>query len=296
MSIVEVSSQFLEQKIDSHFKKSLSPLIIGISGPQGSGKSYLSLNLSEELSRKFPDLTTVAISIDDFYITYEKQLGLAAEYPDNELISGRGLPGTHDLDLLREILFKIRKREKNVIIPRYNKAAFSGKGDRFPEDQWSYLGDKEIDIVILEGWFLGFRSIKDKDQLMEIWNHISLAAKQKYNNIKVENINFLNEKLSQYEKVWDFFDYFIYITTNDINNVYTWRIDQEHNLKLKTNGDVMSDEEVIKFVDRYMPAYELYYNNLEQNGCVESGETDELKKNLKIGIDIDRKIVDIQNL
>ena len=45
--------------------------------------------------------------------------------------------------------------------------------------------------------------------------------------------------------------------------MYTWRLEQEHNL-WKSKGKGMSDDDVKTFVDGYYPAYELYTEGLRR--------------------------------
>lgn len=58
-------------------------------------------------------------------------------------------------------------------------------------------------------------------------------------------------------------DYLVHLDTDDLTNVYRWRMQQEHALRRNQNKR-MSDEQVIPFVECYMPAYELYLDYLRQ--------------------------------
>lgn len=46
----------------------------------------------------------------------------------------------------------------------------------------------------------------------------------------------------------------------DLENVYRWRDEQEEVLRAQGRG--MTPDEVRRFVDRYMPVYELYYEDM----------------------------------
>lgn len=62
------------------------------------------------------------------------------------------------------------------------------------------------------------------------------------------------------------FDAFIHIDAEDIEYVYEWRLEQEEHLRL-ARGDPkagMTKDQVIKFVDAYYPAYELYCDGLRE--------------------------------
>ncbi len=73
------------------------PLLLGISGPQGGGKSTLAAGLVAALGAD--GLRALAVSIDDFYLTHQEQQALASRYPGNRYLAYRGYPGTHDVSL-----------------------------------------------------------------------------------------------------------------------------------------------------------------------------------------------------
>jgi D-glycerate 3-kinase len=45
---------------------------------------------------------------------------------------------------------------KEILIPRFDKSLFNGKGDRLEKDKWTNV-NYPLDILILEGWCLGFK-------------------------------------------------------------------------------------------------------------------------------------------
>tara|TARA_B110000285_G_scaffold186629_1_gene212068 strand:+ start:268 stop:417 length:150 start_codon:yes stop_codon:yes gene_type:complete len=44
---------------------------------------------------------------------------------------------------------------KDIEIPRYDKSANEGKGDRAKKEDWIKM-EGPLDLVIVEGWMLGF--------------------------------------------------------------------------------------------------------------------------------------------
>jgi D-glycerate 3-kinase len=83
-------------------------------------------------------------------------------------------------------------------------------------------------------------------------------------NHKVEHLLEVNACLERYCDVFmgpRYFDFMIHIDTDDLRNVYTWRLEQEHKL-IAAKGTGMKDEEVRAFIDGYMPGYELYLDGL----------------------------------
>lgn len=137
--------------------------VLGLSGPQGSGKSTLAAQLVEGLALSdpgAPGLRAVAISIDDFYLTHAEQRALAAAHPGSPYLEHRGYPGTHDVALgarTLDALVALGPGER-LRIPRYDKGAHGGRGDRHVESVWPEV-EGPIDLVILEGWMLGFAPV-----------------------------------------------------------------------------------------------------------------------------------------
>ncbi|EHK21350.1 uncharacterized protein TRIVIDRAFT_51992 [Trichoderma virens Gv29-8] len=260
------------------------PLIIGLNGLQGVGKSTLVGPLAEALERK--GIPTLVCSIDDFYLTHEQQLALARENPENALWQVRGEPGTHDIPLLKSV-FSSLLTHTPTSIPQYDKALFSGQGGRLPASTWKQVNQQQppqnpLQVVILEGWCIGFRPISPE----------AIAAKHSapsrtLQQHRLEHLLAINEKLGEYDDVTHLFDAFLHIDSEDTEYVYGWRQEQEDYLRL-ARGDPnagMTKEQVVKFVDAYYPAYELYSEGL-RNGLF----TDKPGAQLRMVVGRDRKV------
>lgn len=268
---IEFILPHLKSKITSQKAK---PLVSGVEGPQGSGKTTASTQIREKLSNRYPNITIVQFSIDDFYLTYEEQQRVNEKCADNVLLQGRGLPGTHDVTLLYEIMGKLLSNDAGVYplyIPVYDKSAYNGKGDRLSKDKWTKI-EKAVDLVVFEGWFNGYTSISNNQELISKWHGIKDVHGETFCRIQDSDIISINRNLLGYEKIWKLFDLFVCIKTTNINNVYKWRLEQEHEL-IKIKGTGMSDIEVGNFVARYMPIYYLYYDRL----CIVEKQTESLE-------------------
>lgn len=92
-------------------------------------------------------------STDDFYLTNAQQRALAKEHDGNRLLEYRGNPGTVDVDLMCDTVSRLKyaTEDSKIAIPRYDKSAFEGRGDRAPEDTWPVV-QGHTDLIILEGW------------------------------------------------------------------------------------------------------------------------------------------------
>ncbi|KAJ4294771.1 hypothetical protein N0V88_005005 [Collariella sp. IMI 366227] len=133
--ILERLAEFKKQHaVDPHPR----PFIIGLNGVQGVGKTTLVRALAETLQDR-EGLSTLVMSIDDFYLTHADQLALAASHPDNALVQYRGEPGLSPTP---------------IPIPQYTKSAFSGSATALP---LNLANPPPPSILLLEGWCIGFR-------------------------------------------------------------------------------------------------------------------------------------------
>ncbi|CAK9068457.1 D-glycerate 3-kinase [Durusdinium trenchii] len=215
-----------------------SAVVFGISAPQGFGKT----TANESLSLLFhaDGLSFQAISIDDFYLPASWQEEVAQVYSENELLELRGNPGTHDVHLGEETLKALKRVEQGeVCIPRFDKSALNGKGDQLPRNRWDRV-QTPCDVVVVEGWMVGFSACDGQD-----------VAKIH------PGLRLVNEKLKKYQAWNDLIDCFCVFAMDEIDQVYTWRLQAEEAMKRSGRGG-MSSEEVKRFVNRFMPAYLAY--------------------------------------
>ncbi|KAL8935264.1 MAG: hypothetical protein Q9216_005512 [Gyalolechia sp. 2 TL-2023] len=261
-----------------------APFFLGVNGVQGIGKTSLVSAIARLLKQSPYNLHTVVLSIDDFYLSHNDQLQLAAVHPSNPLIQHRGQPSTHDLHLAASVLSSLRAR-RETRIPGYDKSAFEGQGDRIEQDRWAVVnGERQwpIDVVILEGWCLGFRALND-GQLTAFWEEAVKArdydpgyrGRLGYN--RLEDVGLVNKALNNYDAITDQLDALIHLDAEDPLHVYEWRLEQEASLR-QTRGSGMTDAEVFDFINGCLfafacferevlimadyPSYELYTKQL----------------------------------
>lgn len=212
------------------------PLFVALQGPQGIGKTTLTTSLQDELrsvvaqkeGRSAPPFradagltpsprrpTVAVLSLDDFYLPHSSMATLSntsstaapSDPPEEEslpktskLLSGRGLPGTHDLPLLASVLASLSRINSprsspslaatapkaptpsavtfpRVDAPIYDKSAFAGKGDRKTEPNTI---NGPVDVVLLEGWCMGFYPLS-KSELQRRWSRVSGAVESASN-------------------------------------------------------------------------------------------------------------------
>lgn len=92
-----------------------SPLFVAIQGPQGVGKTTLVKALISRLSSPPYSYHIVGFSIDDLYYGHDELQKLGAENEGNSLLQGRGLPGTHDVELGAIIFKKLSKINASLL-------------------------------------------------------------------------------------------------------------------------------------------------------------------------------------
>lgn len=147
-------------------------------------------------------------------------------------IDKRGNPGTHDMDMFHRV-FQELLSSGIVRVPRFDKA----KKKRFYE-----LVTKKPELIILEGWCVGFTSFTDS----------------KYTNDKfIQDIN--QELCIHYDHVWRDLriDIFLIMYPCSLDWIYNWRQEQEVNTK-KLYGNGMSSDQVKCLVERCMDTYKLW--------------------------------------
>ncbi|RZB84690.1 D-glycerate 3-kinase, chloroplastic isoform B [Glycine soja] len=221
-----------EQQITEHQSKfkdgeDIPPLVIGFSAPQGCGKTTLVFALDylfEVIGRK-----SATVSIDDFYLTAEGQNKLREANPGNALLELRGNAGSHDLAFSVETLTaltKLTREGMKLKLPRYDKSAFNGRGDRADPSTWSEV-EGPLTVVLFEGWMLGFKplpvdAVKVVDPQLET----------------------VNKNLEAYYDAWDkYIKSWIVIKIKNPNCVFQWRLQAEIAMR-EAGKPGMTDDEV----------------------------------------------------
>ena len=223
--------------------KKKSPLIVGLAGGQGSGKTTISSILSLILKKYFK-LKVFKISIDDFYKT-KKQREILSKNKHSLLLT-RGVPGTHDIKIMLDFFRKIKtKNFKSLKLPKFNKA----NDDRYKKKHWYKLKSRP-DVVIFEGWCVGA-----KPQSLRLLKKPINAIEKAYDK-SLKWRRFVNLQLkTNYKKLYSQLDSLLYLKVKNFNLLKKWRIKQEEKLWLKAksrkNLKIMNKKEVINFMQTY---------------------------------------------
>ena len=219
------------------------PLIIGLAGGQGSGKTTISSILTLILKRYFK-LNVCKVSIDDFYKTRKDRKLLSKKKHD--LLMTRGVPGTHDINLLLSFFKKIKSKNfKTLQIPTFNKAI----DDRCSKTLWQKIKIKP-DVIIFEGWCVGARA-QTSSQLIKPINSL-----EKFYDQDAKWRSYVNNQMkTKYKTLFRQLDGLLYLKAKNFNLLKEWRLKQERKLwvqaKNKKNLKVMSSGDVINFMQTY---------------------------------------------
>lgn len=200
-------------------KSSASSLVVGINGPQGSGKSTLCAFIQCRMAAQF-GVSTATISLDDLYHTQATRDQLAQTI--HPLFQTRGVPGTHDIDLGVKTLQQLMqaKTDDVTMIPRFNKAL----DDRFPESAWEKQTG-QADLILLEGWCVG-AAPQSEQSLVEPIN--TLEAEEDSEAIWRRHVN--QQLHQEYPRLFGFIDYLVYLQIPSFEQVHEWRELQEKKL------------------------------------------------------------------
>lgn len=213
------------------------PWLVGLNGSQGSGKSTLCDYLRASIAAR--GLSSIALSLDDFYLGQAKRNSLAENV--HPLLATRGVPGTHDIDLLSRTLDLLLAGE-SAVVPRFDKSM----DDLRPVADWDRI-DAGVDVILLEGWCLGANAAPIED-LIEPVNELERLEDDDGNWRQ-----YSNQVLGRYfPPIHAKVDEWIMLRAPSFDCVYRWRLEQEHKLAAVSGGSaVMSDVQVARFIQFY---------------------------------------------
>lgn len=218
------------------------PLIVGINGAQGSGKSTLAKLLALLLESK--GFCVANLSIDDFYLSKAKRLELGEQV--HPLLSSRGVPGTHDTQSALQILRQLRNATNTdkIILPAFDKAS----DDCVSSELCSSLSGP-VDIIILEGWFIGARP----QQAAEL--EAAINELEAMEDADGQWRMFVNQRLAaEYQELFSQLDLLIMLKAPGFEQVFEWRQLQEkklHQSAADNAAGVMDDSQVRRFIQHF---------------------------------------------
>ena len=242
-AFAETAGQFYAPFVESlaAVRPDDSPLVLGISGAQGTGKTTLA-DYAVRAVVEIHGWHAVGFSIDDFYLTKAERAQLAADV--HPLLTTRGVPGTHDVGLLGATLDALLASRSNedVCIPRFDKAL----DDRAPEPEWSVV-NRPVDLIVLEGWCVGSRP-QTPDQLC-----LPMNALERTEDPDGVWRRYVNDRLAgDYQVIFAQIDTLAFLQAPSFDAVYRWRLEQEQKLADARGGAaLMSPGDLRRFIQHY---------------------------------------------
>ena len=230
----------LSEWLYSIYKKDKKIKIIGLSGGQGAGKSTITGILKFILKRKY-GLNLCVFSIDDFYKTKAERKKMSKKV--HPLFLTRGVPGTHDLNLINRTIKQLKKqRFKTVLIPKFDKSI----DDRSKKNKWQKI-KKPPHLIIFEGWCVGAKHQKNT----ELKKPLNLIER-KHDGDLIWRKTVNNSLKNHYKKLFNKIDRLVYLKAPNFNNIFKWRLLQEQKMKLTSkNKKTMSKSQIREFIMFY---------------------------------------------
>lgn len=234
--------------------------IIGLSGPQGVGKTTALSALNRINSKRIATL-----GIDDFYLTKAERITLAKSV--SPLFKTRGPAGTHDLNLIEKTLESLVSAKPNTRTPlvSFDKVT----DDRRPESDW-FVFEGKPDVILLEGWLVGAiapEDFSDSEPMNDIERSDERAVWRQYQKQELDG---------NYAKLWNHFDAYIHIKGPGFETVFDWRKQQEAS-NLDVNEEDLSYEKtnwVNEFIQHYQRLTIAMDNNYHRAGAIISIDKD----------------------
>ena len=208
-----------------------------ISGSQGIGKTTI-LKILEKNFFKFCDKKLLSLSLDDFY--FDKTQRKIFSKNIHPLMMTRGVPGTHNVSEILDVLNKFNNSEYPIKIPIFNKLKDS-------RNKKLRTINYKKDIIILEGWCCGSPPISKK------YLHQNINILEKQFDKKFIWRNYYNNKLkNEYSELFKKFDKLIFFKAPSFSFVLEWRLKQENNIKINNNSKQgMNKKEIAEFIQHY---------------------------------------------
>lgn len=231
--------------LEECLRNSAAPVILGVNGAQGTGKSTAARVLEILLEENF-DRWGCTISIDDLYLTREARRELAKNV--HPLLATRGVPGTHDIDLGLTTLESLLQAgpETKTVITRFDKA----HDQRFPESRHQVFTGKP-DFILFEGWCVG--AVPQPEPALDV----PVNELERLEDTDGKWRRYVNRCLAEYQPLFAQIDILAMLKAPSFGKVYEWRTLQEKELESRLsaaelrNSKIMGAEELSRFLMHY---------------------------------------------
>ena len=241
--MVDVIHRPAAERIARRRKARGRPIVAGLCGSQGSGKSTMAAFLKVLLEAQ--GLTTAVLSLDDIYLTLPERERLARDV--HPLLKTRGVPGTHDTGLGLALMDILADGPAEVSMPRFDKA----EDTRAAAATWPRV-QAPVDVILFEGWCVGARP-QDETALAGPIN-----ALERDEDADGAWRSYVNERLkTDYAALFGRIDILAMLQAPSFDAVFGWRSLQERKLADRVARDgltgtrVMNEGEIRRFLMFY---------------------------------------------
>ena len=214
------------------------PYILGLSGLQGSGKSSLARVMKAQAESR--DWTTVVLSLDDFYYSRSEREAMAQDI--HPLLRTRGVPGTHEIELLLSVLAALPHASEKLPVtwPRFDK----GRDTRMPPSRWP-KAVRPPKLVIVEGWALGLRP----QPLAALAAPVNTLERDEDDDGRWRK--WVNKQLRGYQPLWRKLDALIVLQAPGWDVVRRWRSETEQDLLARRAPLAMDADAMSRFLAHF---------------------------------------------
>lgn len=233
------------------------PLILGLGGPQGCGKTTFCSVVSRMLTKGF-GLNAIVVSLDDLYLQRSDRLMFAQK--KHPLFATRGVPGTHDIKLALTLFERLKHLQAGEVmyIPTFDKSL----DDRKPVQKWQEVSGP-VDVILFEGWCVG---AKPMTETMLI-DPINVLEKDKDpDGIWRAEVN--RQLENQYKTLFDLIDVQMWMQPPSFDVVFDWRNKQERVLEAHLHdihGGVLDTLDIKVMSPIVLSGFMQYYERLTRH-------------------------------
>lgn len=234
----EALAQWLLEDCLPRIRGRRQPYLLGLTGLQGCGKSSVAAALVERA--RSDGLAAQTLSLDDVYLGRRARAHLAATV--HPLLRTRGVPGTHDLDLLERTLDALAGAsvQRPAALPRFDK----GRDTRRPPSRWPRVTQSPR-LLVVEGWCLGLPA-QSLDALSTPVN-----ALEREEDPDGRWRRYVNDALERMQPIWQRLDRLVLLQAPDWATSCRWREAAERALRKRHAPQAMPPAQLGRFMQHF---------------------------------------------